>query len=167
MTVILGVSKLQNELPWVVQGRKGKGKPGRRQESLNYIQLEAGDRTRSSSTILPCTSVSHWSWAIKNSAPWCSDLISSVILPYRSLISSLPTGGSVVCPSPSHLSKGKADIDLFIQAQLGRLLNPLPCPPCAHIWVWINLFFMLITKPFVPHAWASKTFSPLPLFQLN
>ena len=127
------VSKLQDELPWVVQGRKGKGKPARRQESLNYIELEAGDRTRSSSTILPCTSVSHWSWAIKKSAPWCCDLISSVILPYRSLISSLPTGGSAVCPSPSHLLKGKSDIDLFIQAQVGRPLNPLSCPPCAHI----------------------------------
>lgn len=102
-------------------------------------ELGAGDWTRPSSTILPWTSVSHWSWAIKKSVPWSSDLISSVILPYRSFISSLPTGGSTVCPSPSHLSKGKADIDLFIQAQLGRPLNPLPHPPCTHIWVWINL----------------------------
>lgn len=102
-------------------------------------ELGAGDWTRPSSTILPWTLVSHWSWAIKKSVPWSSDLISSVILPYRSFISSLPTGGSTVCPSPSHLSKEKADIDLFIQAQLGRPLNPLSHPPCTRIWVWINL----------------------------
>lgn len=36
MNIILHVSKLQNELPWVLQGGMGRGQLGKRQKSFNY-----------------------------------------------------------------------------------------------------------------------------------
>lgn len=103
-------------------------------KSLHH-RAGVGDGTRPSGATPTRPSASPWSRARKKPAPWNSDLISPAILPYRSLISSLPTGGRALCPSPSHLSsEGELDIDLFIQVHLGSSSAPPdPPPPRTHL----------------------------------